>query len=118
MRVVYNPTSATSAHFDRALHNDLGIYHIQRGAGIGGFFKSLFNKIIPIGKTIIKSGFEIAKPHLQEMGNELVSKGVKAVKTKIENKINQPKQKAQKPVRKSKRVVPYKTRDSFASRGL
>ena len=121
MREVYNPTSTTHAHFENALHNDLGIYHVQRGAGIGGFFKSLLTKIVPIGKSILKSGFEIAKPHLQEMGKEIVSKGVKAVKTEAMKRINQPKQPrktAQKPTRKRSRVTPYKTRDSFEKHGL
>ena len=120
MREVYNPTSATHTHFENALHNDLGIYHVQRGAGIGGFFKSLLTKIVPIGKSILKGGFEIAKPHLQEMGKEIVSKGVKAVKTEAMKKINQPKQPrktTQKPARKRNRVTPYKTRDSFEKHG-
>ena len=53
-----------------ALNNELGIYHTQTGAGIGGFFKGLFKKIIPIGKSLIKQGFEAAKPELKKIANK------------------------------------------------
>ena len=84
MRTVYHPTTETYAGFKDALHNDLGIFHVQRGAGIGGFFKSLFKTLVPIGKSILKTGFEIAKPHMQRMGQDLAQKGVQAVSAKAE----------------------------------
>ena len=83
MRLLYQPTQETHSNFRNALYNDLGVYHIQRGAGIGGFFKSLFKTIVPIGKSILKTGFEIAKPHLKKAGNEIIERGTKAAVEKI-----------------------------------
>ena len=85
MRAVYQPTHETYAGFKDALHNDLGIFHVQRGAGIGGFFKSLFKTMVPIGKSILKTGFEIAKPHLQQAGQEMVQRGTQAIIRKVDN---------------------------------
>ena len=85
MRVLYQPNNETKSNFRDALYNDLGVYHVQRGAGIGGFFKSLFKTLAPIGKTILKTGFEIAKPHLEQAGKELVQKGTKTAISKIED---------------------------------
>ena len=48
MRQYYFATKATEHALRSALNNELGIYHTQTGAGIGGFFKGLFKKIIPI----------------------------------------------------------------------
>lgn len=72
MRLLYNPTSQHTAAFDKALDYDLGVYHNQSGGGIGGFLKKMFRTIVPISKSILKQGFEIAKPGLQTAGNELV----------------------------------------------
>lgn len=85
MRVIYQPSHETHSHFKEALYNDLGVYHIQRGRGIGGFFKGLFKTLVPIGKSILKTGFEIAKPHLQQAGKELIQKGTKAAVDKVED---------------------------------
>ncbi len=88
MRAVYHPTHDTYTGFKDALHNDLGIFHVQHGAGIGGFFKSLFKTMVPIGKSILKTGFEIAKPHLQQAGKELVQHGTQALVNKVESKLS------------------------------
>lgn len=101
MRELYHPTQATRANFKDALYNDLGVYHIQRGAGIGGFFKSLFKTLAPIGKTILKTGFEIAKPHLQKAGNEIIETGTKAAVQKIDDFAQR------KLARRQKRKTPY-----------
>lgn len=85
MRVLYQPNQESRSNFRDALYNDLGVYHIQRGAGIGGFFKSLFKTLAPIGKTILKTGFEIAKPHLKQAGKELIETGTKAAVEKIDD---------------------------------
>ena len=69
MRQYYFATKATEHALKSALNNELGIYHTQTGAGIGGFFKGLFKKIIPIGKSLIKQGFEAAKPELKKIAN-------------------------------------------------
>ena len=66
MRQYYFATKATEHALRSALNNELGIYHTQTGAGIGGFFKGLFKIIIPIGKSLIKQGFEAAKPELKK----------------------------------------------------
>ena len=87
MRTVYQPSHETYTGFKDALHNDLGIYHVQHGAGIGGFFKSLFKTMVPIGKSILKTGFEIAKPHLQQAGKEIVERGTQALVNKVESKL-------------------------------
>ena len=89
MRTVYQPTQETYNGFKDALHNDLGIFHVQHGAGIGGFFKSLFKTMVPIGKSILKTGFEIAKPHLQQAGKEIAQRGTQAVIEKVESKLAQ-----------------------------
>ncbi len=67
MRQVYHPTTDTHEHYRAAINNDLSIYHVQSGAGIGGFFKSLLKRIIPVGKSLLKKGFEAAKPALHDM---------------------------------------------------
>ena len=75
MRQTYTPSRNSESLYRAALNNDLGIYHVQTGAGIGGFFKSMFKKIVPIGKSLLKQGFDLAKPELQK----LASKGIEAV---------------------------------------
>eukprot|EP00116_Pleurobrachia_bachei_P017902 sb/3478164/ len=72
MRLLYHPSALHTAAFDKALDNDLGVYHNQRGGGLGGFLRKIFRTVVPIGKSILKKGFEIAKPGLQTAGNELV----------------------------------------------
>ena len=74
MRQTYTPSRTSESLYRSALNNDLGIYHIQSGAGIGGFFKSMFKKIVPIGKSLLKQGFELAKPELQK----IAGKGIEA----------------------------------------
>ena len=77
MRVPYVTTSETRAQYHNALNDDLGIYKVQSGAGIGGFLKKMFSKyVVPLGKTVLKQGYEIAKPELQKMGKELGSAAV------------------------------------------
>ncbi len=62
--------------FRAALHNDLGIHHSSNmvGFGIGGILKNIFKRVIPIGKSLFKHGFEAAKPELQR----LATKGIGA----------------------------------------
>lgn len=74
MRQYYIPNERTKQLYKSALNNDYGyIYNVQSGGGIGGFLKKMLNYIIPIGKSILHKGFEMAKP---EMG-KLVNKGAK-----------------------------------------
>ena len=72
MRVAYSNVSQNPAAYRQALARELGVYSNQSGGGLGGFLKKIFKTVIPIGKTILKQGFEIVKPGLQEAGNQLV----------------------------------------------
>jgi hypothetical protein len=75
MRQTYSPTLATDQLYRAALHNDLGIYNVQTGAGIGGFLKKMMTKyVIPLGKSALHKGYEMAKPEL----TKLVQKGIDA----------------------------------------
>lgn len=77
MRVQYNATASTEHAYTQALNNDLGIYHMQTGAGIGSFLAKLLRKAIPIGKTILHHGYELIKPELKKAavkGIEYVAK--------------------------------------------
>ena len=74
MRVPYTITSDSNSGFRSALRRDLGIHnHVgQTGAGLGGFWMKMFKQVLPIGKTILREGFKIAKPGLQDVGQQLV----------------------------------------------
>ena len=79
MRVIYHPNDESYAYFKSALHDDS--IHIQRGGGIGGFFSRLFKTLIPVGKSLVKTGIKIAKPHLERAGKELaIAAGNEATK--------------------------------------
>ena len=76
MRQAYIPDSSTEQAFKKALDSDLGVYNFnnQTGFGIGGFFKKLFKQAIPIGKSLLKSGLELAKPELEKLAVKGVGK--------------------------------------------
>ena len=63
---------------------DRYIYN-QDGAGIGSFFAKLFRSVLPVAKTAIKTVANIAKPHLQNIGNELVNEGTRFATKQIGN---------------------------------
>ena len=88
MRQLYYPSPQSTSDFDRSLDDDLGVYHGQTGGGIGGFLKKLFRTVVPIGRTILKKGFEIAKPGLQTAGNELVNAAGQYAARQIETGTN------------------------------
>jgi hypothetical protein len=83
MRQVYHPTAATQQLYRTALNNDLGIYHVQHGSGLGSFLKSLMKRVIPIGKSLLKQGFEAAKPALQDLASQGIEAGQKYAEKKI-----------------------------------
>ena len=87
MRVPYTRTSNSDAAFSSALARDLGI-HQQTGAGLGGFLANIFKKVLPIGKTIFKQGFEIAKPGLQDIGHQLVGSAANYATNQLETGVN------------------------------
>ena len=74
MRQQYVPTQATRQLYKSALNSDLGIYRVQSGAGSGGFLKKMVKYVIPIGKSLLGKGFEMAKPELKK----LASRGIEA----------------------------------------
>ena len=90
MREIYHPDEESYAYFKNALHSDLGLYHIQRGGGIGGFFTRLFKTLIPVGKSLVKSGIKIARPHLEKAGKELVIAAGKEATKRIGKAIASP----------------------------
>ena len=66
MRQQYIPTQATRQHYQSVLNDDLGVYKVQSGAGIGGFLKKMIKYVIPIGKSLLGKGLEMAKPELKK----------------------------------------------------
>ena len=85
MRVSYTEAAPHPDVYRRALARDLGVYSNQTGAGLGGFLKKMFKAVIPIGKTILKQGFELAKPGLQDAGNQLVGAASNYAVNKIDS---------------------------------
>ena len=77
MRQVYHPTTVSHQLYRAAINNDLGIYHVQGGSGIGGFLKSLLKRIVPMGKSLLKQGFEAAKPALQDLASRGIDEAQK-----------------------------------------
>ena len=65
------------------LDSDGYYYYSQQGEGLGSFFGKLLRMAIPaIGRTI-KGAAQIAKPHFQKAGAELVAAGSKRLLEKI-----------------------------------
>ena len=88
MRQPYYPNHSDAQKlFQQSLHNDLGVYSVQRGGGLGGFLKSAFSKfIIPMGKSMVSKGFEMAKPELKRLAQKGITSaadyGVKQINSK------------------------------------
>ena len=74
MRQQYVPTQATRQNYRSVLNSDLGVYKVQNGAGIGGFLKKMIKYAIPVGKSLLGKGLEMAKPELKK----LAAKGIDA----------------------------------------
>ena len=95
MRQIYYPNhSQAQKLFQQSLHNDLGVYSVQRGGGLGGFLKSAFSKfIIPMGKSMVSKGFEMAKPELKRLAQKGITSaadyGVKQINLKKNQLLNQ-----------------------------
>ena len=98
MREIYHPTAATRQLYRAAINNDLGIYHVQHGAGLGLFLKSFMKRVIPVGKSLLKKGFEAAKPVLQD----LASQGIEAGQKYAEKQIKQTGEKLKSRVKRKK----------------
>lgn len=67
MRVQYNSSNSTAQAYHQGLNSDLGVYHVQMGAGIGSFLGRLLKKVIPIGKSLLHHGYEAMKPELKKV---------------------------------------------------
>ena len=74
MRQQYVPTQATRQNYRSVLNSDLGVYKVQSGAGIGGFLKKMIKYVVPIGKSLLGKGLEMAKPELKKFA----AKGIDA----------------------------------------
>ena len=83
MRQVYYPTATSHQLYRAAINNDLGIYNTQHGGGIGGFLKSLLKRVVPMGKSLLKQGFEAAKPALRDLASQGVEAGQKALANQV-----------------------------------
>lgn len=104
MRQPYVSTRESHALYHSALNDDLGIYRVQSGAGIGGFLKKMFSKyVVPLGKTVLKQGIEIAKPELNKMANNLKDAAVEYGTNKLNSGLEKLGQKVDGVVSKSKR---------------
>ena len=55
----------------------------QEGEEIGSFFGALLRRVIPFASKAIKGAVQVAKPHLKEIGTELIKAGGKEVIEKI-----------------------------------
>lgn len=76
MRYTYTPGKSSEQAFRRALNSDLGVYSFnQSGNGIGGFLKKMFQQVVPIGKSLLKSGIEAALPHVQNFATKTIEQG-------------------------------------------
>lgn len=86
MRQTYVPNRASEQAVRNALNSDLGVYNFnQTGFGIGGFLKKVFKQVIPIGKSLLKSGIDLAKPELQKLAVKGIDKAANYGVRKIEN---------------------------------
>ena len=104
MRQPYVSTRDSHTLYHSALNDDLGIYRVQSGAGIGGFLKKMFSKyVIPLGKTVLKQGYEIAKPELKKVANNLGEAAVDWTTTKVKSGAKRLGQKTDSLVAKNKR---------------
>jgi hypothetical protein len=90
MRQTYTPNRSSEQAFKNALNNDLGVYHFnnQTGFGIGGFLKKMFKQVVPIGKSLLRSGIELAKPELQKLAVKGIEKGANYGVRKLGNAIS------------------------------
>lgn len=98
MRQTYVPNRASEQAVRNALNSDLGVYNFnQTGFGIGGFLKKVFKQVIPIGKSLLKSGIDLAKPELQKLAVKGIDKAANYGVRKIENIATNSSSKPKKP---------------------
>ena len=61
------------------------IYNIQKGSGLGSFFKNLLKIALPVTKRLLTKGVTIAKPHLQRIAQEGIAAATDASINSIKN---------------------------------
>ena len=83
MRQLYYPTAASHQLYRAAINNDLGVYSVQSGSGLGGFLKGLLKRVVPMGKSLLKQGFEAAKPMLRDLASQGISEAQKYAEKQI-----------------------------------
>ena len=83
MRVQFKPSHHSAEAFRSALNSDLGVFHLQTGAGIGSFFGNLLKKVIPIGKKLFHLGYEALKPELEKTAKTAVTYATTAINDKL-----------------------------------
>ena len=115
MREIYIPNQHSYNAFKKIIQtgggmDELGyIYDVQKGSGLGSFFKNLLKIALPISKRIISKGVTIAKPHLKKIAQE----GIATATDVGINSIRKYSQKAQdkigKTPTKKRKSVSYKT---------
>ena len=70
-------------YLEQAGGSDIPKFRGQYGYGLGSLLRSFIKTIFPIGKSMAKSAFNIAKPHLQAAAGDLTKEATKAVINKI-----------------------------------
>ena len=89
MRHTYSTSRTSHQLFRAALHNDLGIHHSSNmvGYGIGGILKNVIRRIIPLGKSLFKHGFEAAKPELRKIAAKGINTAGNYAIKRVENAV-------------------------------
>lgn len=113
MREVYIPNKQTYNDYKRILqkgggYDEMGyIYNIQKGAGLGSFFKNLLKIALPVSKKILSKGVTLAKPHLQRIAQEGISAATDIGINSIRKYSNKAQQKVGSSSRKRKQKPVY-----------
>ena len=81
----YTPDSGAYENYylNQAGGGDIPKFRGQYGFGLGSLLKSLIKTILPIGRSVAKSAFNIARPHLSAAANDLTNEAAKAVVNRI-----------------------------------
>lgn len=104
----FNPTQTDNNKY-AALINQHGqgaemdryIYSDQHGEGIGSFFGNLLKSAVPILRQGIKGAVKVVKPHLKQIGTDLVTTGSKRLLDSISQVEHKPHKRSVKPARRS-----------------
>ena len=78
---IYNQTAQSQDLYINAINQNGNGFSMDRyvygrnmeGAGIGSFFGKILKTVIPMAKQGINTAYKIAKPHLQNFGEDVLS---------------------------------------------